>query len=253
MARILSIDLAYKSYGDFGFCMIEESGGKVAGIQYLSYEAIGLEGAPLAGIFAQNVLHFCLDHGVSILMLDGPQGWKDPDNGLQHQRVCEKQLNTQSKTGTVGKVKPANFTSFVYFAIDVFGVLYNTDRVSLVTQPKIAIPDKRILLIETYPYSAWRSLNILPLLGKKNCSLEQIAHNVQELRRTFHLPETENTNHDELSALVAGFAGVAIAAGNSSGYVALGVPPKLMSQGYLVEGYIVNPKYVGEKSNENLQ
>ena len=242
MARILSIDLAYKSYKDFGFCMLEESGGKVADVQYLPYKAIGLWGTPQAEAFAQNVLSFCLDHGVSILMLDGPQGWKDPDNGLPHQRVCEKHLNTQAKTGTVGKVKPANFKSFVCFAIDVFGVLHKTGQVLLVKQPKIAMPAKGILLIETYPYSAWRSLNIRPLPRKRSCAPERTAQNVHELQRRFHLPETKTPTHDEVSALVGGLAGAAIAAGNSSGYIASGVPPKLMPQGYLLEGYIVNPR-----------
>ncbi|MCL0088013.1 DUF429 domain-containing protein [Dehalococcoidia bacterium] len=242
MALILSIDLAYKSYEDFGFCILEEAGGKVADVQYLPYNAIGITGTPQAEAFAQSVLSFCLDHGVSILMLDGPQGWKDPDSGLPHQRVCEKHLNTQAKTGTVGKVKPTNFKSFVSFAIDVFGLLHKTGQVSLVTQPRIVMPTEGVLLVETYPYSAWRSLNIRPLPRKKKCTPEQIAQNVRELGRRLRLPETKSPTHDEVSALVGGLAGVAIAAVNSSGYIASGVPPKLISQGYLVEGYIVNPR-----------
>jgi len=72
MALILSIDLAYKSYGDFGFCLLEESDGRVKDIRYLSYQAIGLQEIPKADVFAWSVLNFCQYMGVSILMLDGP-------------------------------------------------------------------------------------------------------------------------------------------------------------------------------------
>ena len=84
MALILSVDLAYRHYEDFGFCLLEESAGKAIAVQYLHHQEIGLEGTPQAETFAYRVLRFCLDTGVSILMLDGSQGWKDPVNGLLH-------------------------------------------------------------------------------------------------------------------------------------------------------------------------
>jgi len=244
MALILSVDLAYRHYEDFGFCLLEESAGKAIAAQYLHYQAIGLGGAPQADAFANRLLRFCLDTGVSILMLDGSQGWKDPDNGLLHQRVCEKELNTQAKTGIKGEVKPANFKSFVSFAISVFSVLNKTGHISLVTEPKIAVPARGILLIETYPHSAWKKLGIRPLARKQKCTAAQIFQNAGELRRRFGLPETRTPTHDELSALVAGLAGVAIAGENTSGYIVSGLPPKLVPEGYIVEGYIVNPRRI---------
>ena len=48
----------------------------------------------------------------------------------------------------------------------------------------------------------------------------------------------------DFTALVAGLAGVAIAADNTSGYIASGLPPKLVPEGYIVEGYIVNPRRI---------
>ncbi len=242
MALILSIDLAYRDYRNFGFCLLRESAGKVVDIQYPGYQALGLGGAPQADTLAQCVLQFCSDEGVSILMLDGPQGWKAPDNGLLYQRVCEKELHTQAKTGTMGEVKPANFTSFVSFSIDVFRLLNQTGRVSLVSEPRIRLPQGRVLLIETYPNSAWRKLGIPPLPGKKKCTPEQIAQHLGELKRRVGLPVTKTPTHDELSALVAGLAGVAIASDNVSGYIVSGLPPKLTPEGYIVEGYIVNPR-----------
>jgi hypothetical protein len=242
VALILSVDLAYRHYEYFGFCLLEESAGKAIAVQYLHHQAIGLEGAPQAETFANRVLGFCLDTGVSILMLDGSQGWKDPDNGLLNQRVCEKELNTQAKTGIKEEVKPANFKSFVSFAISVFSALNKIGHISLVTEPRIVVPARGILLIETYPHSAWKKLGIRPLARKQKCPPEQITQNAEELKRRFGLPETRTPTHDELSALVAGLAGVAIAADNTSGYIASGLPPKLVPEGYIVEGYIVNPR-----------
>jgi len=244
MALILSIDLAYKSYEDFGFCLLEESDGRIKDIRYLSYQAIGLQQIPKPDVFAWKVLNFCQYVGASILMLDGPQGWKDPENGLPHQRICEKRWNTQAKTGTKGNVKPANFRPFVSFSTEVFRFLAQDNIISLVTEPIIEMSPQRILLVETYPYSAWKSLNIGSLPGKRNpsCNSAQIALVAKNLEQSFLLPSVGKPSHDELSALVAGLAGAAIAAKKESRYVASGTAPKWTPEGYLLEGYIVNPR-----------
>ena len=52
-------------------------------------------------------------------------------------------------------------------------------------------------------------------------------------------------SHDELQALVAGLAGVAIVAGNPNGYIAEGAPPRKVA-GAIVEGLIVNPRIEGK-------
>lgn len=241
MGLILSVDLAYKSYEDFGFCLLEESDGKVVNLEFMPNSTFNLSDTPQVEVFVSNVLDFCLSKDISILMLDGPQGWKDPRNGLPHQRVCEKILNTQAKTGIKGIVKPANFTSFVSFAIDIFHLFNNSGQISLVMKPEIDLPIDKILLVETYPYSAWRSLNFRRLPGKKKCSTQQILLNYEVLRKRFSLPRDRSPSHDELSALVAGLAGVAIVASNKSEYIASGIPPELAFGGYLMEGYIVNP------------
>ncbi|GAI21705.1 unnamed protein product, partial [marine sediment metagenome] len=118
-------------------------------------------------------------------------------------------------------------------------------QASLVVEPRVAVPTKGILLVETYPYSAWRRLGLPHLPGKRKCCPERVAQNAGELKRAFELPETKSPTHDELSALVAGLAGIAIAAGNVAGYIALGIPPKLLPEGHLVEGYIINPTELG--------
>jgi hypothetical protein len=244
VALILSIDLACKSYEEFGFCLLEELDGRVKDIRYPPYQDIGLQEIPKPDVFACKVLNYCQYVGASILMLDGPQGWKDPDNSLLHQRICEKRWNTQAKTGTKGNVKPANFRPFVSFSTEVFRLLAQGNMISLVTEPIIEISPQRILLVETYPYSAWKSLKVDPLPGKRNpsCNSDKIASVAKTLEQSLLLPSVGKPSHDELSALVAGVAGVAIAAKDESRYIALGTAPKWTPEGYLLEGYIVNPR-----------
>jgi len=244
VALILSIDLACRSYEDFGFCLLEEFDGRVKDLRYLPYQDIGLKEVPEPDVFACKVLDFCQYEGASILMLDGPQGWKDPDNGLLHQRICEKHWNTQAKTGTKGNVKPVNFRPFVSFSTEVFRLLAQSNVISLVTESTIEISTQRILLVETYPYSAWKSLKIEPLPGKKNpsCNSARIEGFAKTLEQSCLLPSVGKPSHDELSALVAGLAGVAIAAKDGTRYIALGTTPKSTPEEYLLEGYIVNPR-----------
>jgi hypothetical protein len=61
------------------------------------------------------------------------------------------------------------------------------------------------------------------------------------LQRLAGLQVLKRPTHDELCALVAGLAGVAILAGDTNGYVAEGAPPKVIG-GVRVEGFIVNPR-----------
>jgi hypothetical protein len=63
--------------------------------------------------FAKVVSEFCHEKGIRILLIDGPQAWKDPDSKWVHCRACEKELATPAKTGAKGMVKPHTWTRFV--------------------------------------------------------------------------------------------------------------------------------------------
>jgi hypothetical protein len=241
-AFILSIDLAYKSYANFGFCLLQESRGKVLKVKVISYHDLSLIGVPEARFFAGRVLRYCRDESVSILMLDGSQGWKYPDNGLADRRQCEQVLHTQIKTGVKGEAKPAKSGLFIGFCTDLFYELYQSGRCLLVSGTRIGVPQDKILVAESYPHAAWRQLGLRPLPSKSRCTPEQIAYHTGELRRLAQLPEMKMLTHDELSALVAGLSGVAIACGDESGYLAVGAPPRISPEGYIMEGFIVVPR-----------
>jgi hypothetical protein len=239
MGRVLSIDLAYTTVRNVGICLLEEDRGAVTAYDFLQPSRLGLSDPPVPGVFAKAIHAFCLDEGISLLILDGPQGWKDPSSTLVHCRRCERILNAPAKTGIVGQVKPANYTRFVEFSIAIFANL--TEREALLaTGPSIAPPVDRLLVLESLPLSAWRKLKIPPLPAKARATVADCEERFAALTTLFRLKPKRRASHDELQALIAGLGGVAILGGNCGGYLAEGSPP-FRHEGSWVEGFIVNP------------
>ena len=233
MVRVLSVDLACTRYSDLGIIGVQcgRSGFKV---QPFGPADVGLRGDPAPGDLAQALTEHCKRLAVSVLLLDGPQGWKNPENGLSHSRVCERILNTPGKTGLPGLVKPAAYLRFISFSIAVFQALV-TSGFRLFSQDM-----EGQVVMESFPFSAWRHLGLVPLPGKSRARPTDLRRATYDLRRIFSVGIPDGLSHDELQALVVAFAGVAVAAGTKRGYVVAGVAPSVIS-GTVREGFIVNP------------
>jgi len=240
VSKVLSIDLAHTTVRNLGICLLEEAQGQVDACDYLQAAQMGLRDPPVADGVADAIFDFCMNEQIHLVMLDGPQGWKDPSNGLPHSRVCERILNTPAKTGTLGQVKPANYTQFVEFSIAIFASLVKRGA-SLASNPIIQLLPDRLLVIESFPLSAWRRLNIVPLRSKRKSTATDCENRLRELKTRFGTHLGQPSSHDELQALVAGLGGTAIAAQNHDRYIAEGVAP-FHHEGTWVEGFIVNPK-----------
>lgn len=119
---IVSADLAYRTYHDTGIAVLSASD-NVIDCAFVDAAEAGLVGEPSPDLLAEFLAQLCSELGATILLLDGPQAWKDPQNGLEHSRVCERALHTPAKTGVPGAVKPGNYLPFVAFAIAVFDAL----------------------------------------------------------------------------------------------------------------------------------
>jgi len=241
MGRVLSIDLACKKVKDIGACLIHEACGRPKGVHFpAAFDDLGIQDPPTPEQCAQAIYDYCARHEIAVVFLDGPRGWMHPDCELKDKRRCEKLLNAMAKAGREGQVKPRNFKQFVEFSIAVFSELTRRG-VDLVKDPVVQIPDDRLLAAESFPRSAWKKLGIRPLPGKKKTTPSEETRCLETLQRLFGFQVTERLTHDELCALVAGLAGVAILAGNANGYIAEGTPPKKVG-GIWVEGFIVNPR-----------
>lgn len=229
---VVSVDLAYKNYRDVGVAVLETEPKKVR----CEFHKILLSGPPDAAQLADYLNDLCREQGANVLLIDGPQAWKDPDNGLEHARLCERALNTPAKTGLPETVKPANYGPFVRFSVDVFGKLQNRGWALYAGLPNTGART----LFESFPLSAWRSLGIRGLPAKSKHKPDDLKDRLARLLELVPVALDADPTHDELQALVSGLAGAAYEHNFTPGFAAAGASPSLL-EGYPREGFIVNP------------
>ena len=199
---------------------------------------LGLSGRPSASDLARCLSTLAQDHDAQVMLIDGPQAWKSATNGLEHSRKCERELNTPGKTGLPGITKPANYCGFIAFSIELFDELAGYGWPRLV-DVNLANPNCRTA-VESFPTSAWRSLGLTPLPAKARATPESVKRKLAELQGLFPLQVRPDLTHDELQALVAGLAGLALERVDSQGYDIVGCPP-VQEDGFWREGFIINP------------
>jgi hypothetical protein len=237
MKSILSVDLASRRYRDIGIAVVSMERGEVR-CQFVPLEHSGLQGPPSAEIFASFLKGIAEEANADIILIDGPQGWKDPANGLEHSRVCERLLFTQGKTGLPGSVKPASWTYMAQFSIELFDALdvLGFPRVEDLEQLR---PGKKLAL-ESFPTSAWRTLNLKPLPGKKKDSGIDVQTALASLVQLVPIRIGTQPTHDELQALIAALAGLPLLGFDSIEFSLFGNKPVRIG-GTWREGFIVNP------------
>lgn len=182
-------------------------------------------------------MELCRAHDSRYLLIDGPQAWKDSNNGLEHSRICERELNTPAKTGLPGQVKPRTYTSFVNFAIELFEELH---RLGWHRFDSNVRESRTGIAMETFPTAAWRSLGIRPLPAKAKATPADILSRWEDLRREHGLLTSRRPDHDQLQAVVAGLAGLAVELGRNRGVRVVGWPPRQVDNVWR-EGYIILP------------
>jgi uncharacterized protein DUF429 len=158
--------------------------------------------------------------GAQLLLIDGPQAWKDEANGLVHQRRCERELHTQAKTGPPGRVLPGTQRRFTELAIALF------DSLAARGFPRFdpARPGSRAAL-EVFPTACWRALGRRPLPGKRKTSAAELASAADFLSTRCGLRFRATPTHDELQAAVAGLAGLALCGHPGLAWSAVGSAP----------------------------
>ena len=90
--------------------------------------------------------------------------------------------------------------------------------------------------------SAWKKIGIPVLPAKGKAKLSDISDRLGRLRDLFQVQLDGIPSHDQLQAVVAGLAGIAMEAGWRNGFETCGMPPTL-EDGYWREGFIVNPTH----------
>jgi hypothetical protein len=240
---VLSVDLATRRWSDLGIVLLDRPRPTHSdpAESLISCEIIPWNdpGPVDAEILAGRLNHLCGVRGIRVLMLDGPQAWKSGSNGLEHSRVSERQLNTAAKTGLPGMVKPVSYRPFAEFCLDVYDALCRRGWRRLETQNQPGSPQERVL-VESYPFAAWKSLGLKPLPAKRRARVSDLAEAYGALRALIPFTVNRPPNHDQLQAIVAGLSGLALEERNTAGARIVGNPPR-REQGHWREGFIVLP------------
>jgi hypothetical protein len=241
VAAVISVDLALRRWADIGIAILTNDGQRIR-VQFVELGDSGTLGPQDPQTLATKLAHLIKVNSASVLLIDGPQAWKDPDNGIAHMRLCERELHTPAKCGLPGQVKPATWTPFVTFSIDLFAELETVGLIRL-TEREPVVPTGNVLLLEVFPTAAWRGLGIACLPGKARAKREDIGWRMEALVARYSLDVDREPTHDQLQAMVSGLAGVAITRGCPGNYSVHGVPPRRVG-GHWREGFIVNPKTI---------
>lgn len=199
MGTVVSVDLAYTCYEGVGIAVLSANRNGVVRVRFVKADSLGLGGPPDPERLARALGGLCADTQASILLLGGPQGWKDPCSGLRHSRICERALNTPAKTGLPGCVKPASYGPFVHFSIAVFDELLRCGAHLLLSD--VSVTEHAVLLVlESFPLSAWRGIGLDPLPAKRKTRPHHIHSRCQRLHEFYRLEVARNPSHDELQA-----------------------------------------------------
>jgi hypothetical protein len=236
--NILSIDLASRKYSDNGMAFLEHGSFQP---QFPKPSDFELEGKPQVHDFAFAINRFCRDEMVSILLLDGPQGWKSPKTKIEYMRLCERVLNTPGKTGLIGYVKPKTFLRYIAFSINLFHILRVDYGWNLFTQDWDQKRGKR-WVVESFPSSAWLTLGLQSLPSKRKTTPRQLTKWRKDLSFITGYKLPSKITHDELQAAVVLPVGQAISEGDSDRIVMVGMDPIITRHRDVLEGWIVNPR-----------
>jgi len=257
---VLSVDLAFRRWSDLGVVILNQErhaqSSSRAGMkrppiacEIVPFAATGPDGEIGANradtvrvdaeILAGRLNHLCAVRGIRVMMLDGPQAWKSRGNGLEHARVSERELNTAAKTGLPGVVMPRTYRTFAEFCIDVYDALCRRGWKRLSSRGSGALPQERVL-VESYPYAAWKSLGLKPLGSKRRARVSDLAECYGALNTLIPFTTNRPPNHDQLQAIVGGLAGLALEGGEMRKVQIVGNPPR-REDGHWREGFIVLP------------
>jgi hypothetical protein len=254
---ILSVDLAFRRWSDLGVVVLDRARPKgpgatlpVVACEIIPFGPSGTEPEsthdPIdPDNLAGRLNHLCGIRDIRVLLLDGPQAWKSSSNGLDHARVSERQLNTTAKTGLPGTVKPVTYRPFAEFCVDVYDALCRRGWRRLDTQIRPgqlsqSAPASHRVLVESYPNAAWKSLGLKPLPSKRRARVSDLAEAYAALRAVVPFTTNRPPNHDQLQAIVAGLAGLAVESDDPAGVRIVGRAP-LCEQGHWREGFIALP------------
>jgi len=230
---IVSVDLAYTAYSDIGVAVMTQTKRDVR-CDFVSME---LAGMPKPVRLAHELVELCERRGAAMLILDGPQAWRDPRSGIRSCRACERAFGTAAKTRhSLRSCVPRAYQGFIQFSISVFDALHQA-RVPRLSNESLATRG-RLVAAESYPNAAWKRLGLPALASKRRTTASALSSSGEQLASVARLHYNRPPSHDELQAAVAGLGALT---GDHHKYVLAGASPSEF-RGVWREGFIVMPR-----------
>lgn len=78
--KVLSVDLACAA-ANIGLCVLQSEKGNVWRANFIPSSNWNLPTPLIPTNLADAIYDFCVREHITIVLLDGPQGWKDPESG----------------------------------------------------------------------------------------------------------------------------------------------------------------------------
>jgi hypothetical protein len=230
---VLSIDLASRRYRDNGIALLHGAPGRVTA-RLVDPESLGLHGEPAVAPFVSAIAELAERERVRVILLDGPQAWRANESSLVHLRHCERETRTPGKTGPPGVVKPQTWTRMAEFSIALFDALHERGWPRLTDRWQGGRA-----AVESFPTHAWRMLGHTALPGKS--ATTTLAPWLAALTDSGLALPMGDIGHDEVQALVAGLAGIAMVDKGLESCDVRGINP-FLEDGAWREGFIVSPR-----------
>lgn len=231
--RILSVNLAHRDPRDLGIAVLRAE--DLIHVDLVRHEKLGLARPLDPESLADALVGLAESSHCSWIAVDGPSGWKDPDNGLVHSRVCDRELNAPAKVGLPGEVKPRSYTIFVKFSIALF------DRLSARGYARLCGPDTppdQPTSVEILPLACWSRFQLQRLPAKSRCTTEALAACTAALGPLVSFDVAPS--HDELQATIGGIAVLWLLLGQADRVLLAGRAPFVLENQWR-EGFIVVP------------
>jgi len=124
--------------------------------------------------------------------------------------------------------------------VDVYDALCRRGWKRLASSDRLRNSNEHVL-VESYPYAAWKSLGLRPLPSKRRATVFDLAEAFAALQAVAPFTVNHPPNHDQLQAMVGGLAGLALERRNQAGMRIVGSTPR-REGGHWREGFIVVPE-----------
>lgn len=243
MGHVLGIDVGSRSWGDNGSALIEYNDTRFLKVDpgAISWPTGNLTPASLAGV----IDNYARNHDVEAVAIDGPQGWRDPETPAGTPGVgrrSEYECRTQGKAGVYPVTYPRNQLRWFDFSVQLFDALLARRDVVLAQPGAVVGEGPGYAVLECFPTSIWRTSGLQPLPGKRRHP--NLTTYKDALAAVYGLPGFVTKSHDDLQAVVAALAAVAVVGGPAVS-VRRGIPATMIgpaSGPRRVEGFIWDAK-----------